>query len=135
MLRAGADPKFPQCYMFALKTFYEGSFNHYYDEKKAFDGLKSNRGVIRRLGCYSHPSLANIAGEGPQDAKDPRTERKPTMNLLLEWGQYDLGMIFAAHSPPVFPKEICTFWEALFEVADAVSGIHEFKTGGNEFNG
>ena len=119
--------------MFALKTFYEGSFRHYDDEKKAFDGLRQNRGVIRRLGCYSHPSLVpSVLGDemAPQAA-----ERRPTMNLLLEWGQYDLRMIFGVQSPPVFPKEILAFWEALFEVADAVSGIHEFKTGGNEFNG
>jgi hypothetical protein len=121
--------------MFALKTFYEGSFNHYHDEKKALDGLKNNRGVIRRLGCYSHSSLSYTAGEGLRDAEDLQTERKNTMNILLEWGQWDLGMTLRARSPPVFPKEICTFWEALFEVADAVSGLHEFKTGGNEFNG
>lgn len=62
-------------------------------------------------------------------------EAKDTMNLLLEYGTYDLRLIFGHHAPPVFPKEILTFWEALFEVADAVYGIHEFKTGGSEFNG
>jgi hypothetical protein len=121
--------------MFALKTFYEWCSNHYHDEKKAFDGLKNHRGVIRCLGCYSHPSLSYIAGEGHRDAEDLQTERKNTMNLLLEWGQLDLGMTIRSRSPPVFPKEILTFWEALSEVANAVSGIHEFKTGGNEFNG
>jgi hypothetical protein len=57
------------------------------------------------------------------------------MNLLLEFGTYDLRLIFGHKLPPVFPKEILAFWEALFEVADAVYGIHEFKTGGSEFNG
>jgi hypothetical protein len=64
-----------------------------------------------------------------------RQKGKNTMNLLLEWGQLDLGMTIRSRSPPVFPKEILTFWEALSEVANAVSGIHEFKAGGNEFNG
>jgi hypothetical protein len=122
--------------MFALKTFYEGSFHHYFDEKGAFDGLRHNRGVIRRLGCYSHPSLASSAARDENADEEPRpAERKLTMNLLLEWGQHDLREIFGVQSPPVFSKEILAFWEALFEVADAVSGIHEFKTGGNEFNG
>jgi hypothetical protein len=62
-------------------------------------------------------------------------EGKDTMNLLLEYGTYDLRLIFGHNLPPVLPKEILAFWEALFEVADAVYGIHEFKTGGSEFNG
>jgi hypothetical protein len=60
---------------------------------------------------------------------------KDTMNLLLEYGTYDLRLIFGHKLSPVLPKEILAFWEALFEVADAVYGIHEFKTGGSEFNG
>jgi hypothetical protein len=62
-------------------------------------------------------------------------EAKDTMNLLLEFGTYDLSLYFGHTLPPVFPKEILAFWEALFEVADAVSGIHEFKAGGSEFYG
>jgi hypothetical protein len=57
------------------------------------------------------------------------------MNILLEYGSYDLESWFGHVTPPMLPKEILSFWKALFEVADAVSGIHEFKIGGTEFNG
>jgi hypothetical protein len=67
----------------------------------------------------------------PVDAKDA----KGTMNLLLEFGTYDLSLNFGHTLPPVYPEEIIAFWEALFELADAVYGIHKFKAGGSEFYG
>jgi len=119
-----------------LKTFEEGKFQYYYDEKAAFDGLRGNRGVIRRLGCYSHQLLSPTpSGITHVNGGNQSTERKNTLNLLLEYGTYDLRLIFGHQTPPVLPGEILTFWEALFGVADAVYGIHEFKNGGSEFNG
>ncbi|KAF2006619.1 hypothetical protein P154DRAFT_615336 [Amniculicola lignicola CBS 123094] len=124
------DEEFGPCYIFALKTFNEGYFQHYEDEKRAFDGLQDNKGVIRRLGCYSHREL-----ERPTSPDGSVPKGKTTMNILLEYGTYDLRFVFGLRSPPVLPREIVTFWKSLFQVADAVSGIHLFKTGGNEFNG
>ena len=57
------------------------------------------------------------------------------MNILLEYGTFDLRLIFGHNLPPVFPAEIATFWKALFQVGDAVYGIHDFKAGGSEYNG
>lgn len=103
----------------------------------AFDGLRENRGVIHRLGSYTHQSIIPPQSKVGQTSDERQTseQRKTTKNLLLEYGTFDLRLIFGHRSPPVFPKEILSFWEALFEVADAVSGIHNFKTGGSEFNG
>ncbi|KAJ4379241.1 hypothetical protein N0V86_005286 [Didymella sp. IMI 355093] len=106
---------------------YDGYFQYFEDEKKAFDGLRLIPGVIRRLGCYSHRS--------PVVPQNPSTQGTTTMNLLLEYGTYDLRLIFGHLTPPVFPTETIAFWENLFGVANAVSGIHEFKHGGSDFNG
>ena len=71
------------------------------------------------------------------EAEDEHLAAKggPTMNLLLEYGTYDLRLIFGHEAPPVFPTETIAFWEALFGVASAVYGIHKFKHGGSVFNG
>ncbi|CAO2655474.1 Nn.00g105380.m01.CDS01 [Neocucurbitaria sp. VM-36] len=129
------DKDYGPCYIFALKTFEEGRFQYYHDEKAAFDGLRKNRGVIRRLGCYSHRILHPSSSNGQVNGERQSVQGKNTMNLLLEYGTYDLRLIFGHVQPPVFPKEILGFWEALFEVADAVYGIHEFTSGGSAFNG
>jgi len=120
-----------QCYIFALKTF-ESNFQYYNDEKTAFDGLKHNKGVIRRLGCYSH--RVRQEGRNPQESQATCTW-KDTMNILLEYGNFDLRLYFGHYSPPVLPAEIIRFWKSIFEVGDAVYGIHEFKQGGSEYNG
>lgn len=92
--------------------------------------------MIRRLGCYSHRLLRDPAPGNVQVNGEVQSAKfRDTMNLLLEYGTYDLRLIFGHHTPPVLPKEILAFWEALFEVADAVYGIHELKAGGSEFNG
>lgn len=92
--------------------------------------------MIQCFGSYSRrvtrPPSSSMACIGA-GAHEPRT--KDTHNILLEYGTYDLRMIFGHRLPPVIPKGIITFWAALFEVADAVHGIHEFKIGSDEYHG
>ena len=47
-----------------------------------------------------------------------------TYNILLEYGEFDLDEFFAGILPPVLQTELEAFWIELFEVADAVEGIH-----------
>lgn len=129
------DPEYGPCFIFALKTFEPDSFQYYFDEKAAFDGLRGNRGVIRHLGCYSHQIVTPNMSNNGQPQERQAVGRLDTMNLLLEYGTYDLRLIFFHRLPPVLAKEILAFWQALFELADAMHGIHEFKAGGYEFNG
>ncbi|KAF3053232.1 hypothetical protein E8E11_000162 [Didymella keratinophila] len=130
------DLEYGHCYLFALKVFRETKFHHFQNEKMAFDGLRNVRGLISRLGCYSHKSpmkSATLNGQ-PKETFLP-ANGKTTKNLLLEYGTYDLRLIFGHQTPPMIPAETIAFWEGLFEVASAVSEIHDFKHGGNEFNG
>jgi hypothetical protein len=102
---------------------------YYSDEKKAFHGLRENKGMIRYLGNYSH-SEREYVGNATEE-----TTPKNTCNILLEYGIYDLRHIFAFRLPPVFPTEIAKFWEGLFGVAHALQGVHDLKIDGNEFHG
>ena len=62
-----------------------------------------------------------------------------TYNFLLEFGDLDLAEHFADRQSPVMQIEIEDFWSRLFDVADALEGIHnrQANTGGvvQEYHG
>jgi hypothetical protein len=98
---------------------YCGDKQTVYDlEKEAFSGLKFHDTVpiVRYLGCYTHDY-----GEGSHCDK--------TYNLLLECGERDLYEAWADETnvPPVRAEEIIQFWKSLFEVAGAVSHVHNLE--------
>ena len=113
-----------QRYEFALKSFREGNKHVYDNEKNAFMALKCNEGMVKYLGDYGHPEAqpGNTNTNSSQDENDKAWIS--THNILLQYGEYDLDEYFSQRWPPVFPTEIETFWKSLFEVADAVNGIH-----------
>jgi hypothetical protein len=108
-----------QRYHFALKTFEEGNRSVYKNEKEAFVGLKNHDGMVRCLADYGHHEMQRSSGQ----AAVSRT----TYNILLEYGDCDLDEFFADRLPPIFETEVEGFWKALFEVADAVEGIHNLN--------
>lgn len=55
-----------------------------------------------------------------------------TWNILLEYGDLDLDEYFLERLPPVFPINILGFWEDLFEVGDAIKGVHNLEYGKGE---
>ena len=114
--------------------FQERNHRYFKSEKEAFDGFGKTPGVIRRLGCYSQRSRVAPSARGAQHRENP-DQCKKTMNLLLEYGSYDLRHIFGLHTPPVFPTATIAFWKALSQIAAALSGIHNFIHGGRDFNG
>lgn len=101
-----------QRFAFALKTFHGQFIGACDNEIDAFKALRTNDGMIRYLGTFSHDSHLG----GP-----------PTSNILLEYGDLDLDEFFFDHAPPALPAEIVKFWEDLFEVPTAVRNIHEIR--------
>lgn len=97
----------------ALKT-YSQAHKYYFDwEKMAFEGLRSQPGMIQYLGDYTFEEIPN----------EPDSW---TYNILLEFGELDLDEFSAdQHSyPPVRRREIIAFWRALFQVAEAIKRLH-----------
>jgi hypothetical protein len=79
--------------------------------------------MVQFLGEYTHES---DQVSGTSEASDK------TYNILLEYGDLDLDEYFYERLPPVFPTEILRFWKDLFEVGDAIKGVHNLKYGKGE---
>ncbi|KAL8820291.1 MAG: hypothetical protein Q9223_001457 [Gallowayella weberi] len=128
-------------YHFALKSFEEGSVSLYENEKKAFNALRKNNGMVRYLADYTHAERRDTDTEGPGRLFGNQGEQvtRNTFNLLLEFGEFDLDEFFAQRLPPVLQVEIEEFWSSLFDVADALDGTANLKIEENgvvkEFHG
>jgi hypothetical protein len=111
-----------------LKTFEEANRAVYVNEKEAFIGLKDHDGMVLYLADYGHKEM-QTASSRPEIATTGRAQdvTRTTYNILLEYGDCDLDEFFAERLPPVFDTEVEGFWKALFEVADAVEGIHNLS--------
>lgn len=127
--------------MFALKEYKEGNRALYINERNAFLGLQEHEGMVRYLAEYSHEQN-NSSPSSPLTAMSDDSDggTTTTHNILLEYGEMDLDEFFIMRKPPVLQTEIESFWKGLFEVADAVEGIHnlKIKSGDNtvqEFHG
>ena len=82
--------------------------------------------MIRYLGDYEHiekvpPNTDDVARED----SDSSTKMHATYNILLEYGELDLDRYFEQRLPPILEVEVADFWKDMFDVADAVKGIHE----------
>lgn len=98
-------------YEFALKTFAGNKYEFYKNEMDAFTALQGHEGMVRWLAEYE-----KVDQNGSK-----------TYNILLEFGEMDLGDHFKRTLPPVLPLEIAAFWRSLFAVANAVEGVHDLK--------
>ena len=99
----------------------------YDNEKNAFIALCHNKGMVKYLGDYGHQEPRQCQPLPSVDGHTSEETLVNTYNILLEYGEYDLDEYFAQRLPPVFRTEIATFWKSLFEVADAVDGIHNLE--------
>ncbi|KFZ05322.1 hypothetical protein V501_08467 [Pseudogymnoascus sp. VKM F-4519 (FW-2642)] len=131
-----------QRYHFAIKTFDEGKRDLFKNEKEAFLALRDHPGMIQYLGDYEHVEIRQSSSPQiitPGGTLETGTIKANTSNIILEYGDHDLDEYFMEFVPPVFQSEIKSFWECLFDVADAVKHIHHLKvnTEGRtqEFNG
>jgi hypothetical protein len=115
-----------------LKVFQEGKRELYENEVEAFLALKDHDGMVRYLTDYGHTephhtenASDTTAQEEEEEGEESRTAT--TYNILLEFGELDLDQFFGYRLSPVLQTELEKFWKDLFEVADAVKGIHDFE--------
>jgi hypothetical protein len=125
------DPDYGQCFQLALKTYEDGKIASYEEEKRAFDGMKHTKGIIRYLGTYGHKEKRAVTNAHNEST----TKTVITRHILLEYGQFDLMQIFECRLPPVFALEIKNFWTSLIEIVGALKGIHKLKTDNGEWSG
>ena len=92
----------------------------------AFIGLKGHEGMIRWLTNYEKDETSLTTPESSATGI-AESKKVKTYNILLEFGDMDLGVYFKNRLPPVLPLEIEAFWRSLFAVADAVKGVHNLK--------
>jgi hypothetical protein len=114
-------------YHFALKQFSESNENLFKNEMMAFRALRKHEGMVRCLAKYTHEEL-DCSTTTLEAGVEERT--KNTHNILLEFGEDDLDTFFAGQQPPVLQAEIEKFWMALFEIANAIDGVHNLKDDG-----
>jgi len=96
-----------------VKSFSEGQRGTYDNEVEAFTGLRDKPGMVRSFGCYRQADDKN-RGHG-------------TCNILLEYGNVDLGEFFVSYDAPQRLAEIYLNWKSLCEVAKAIETIHELS--------
>ena len=83
--------------------------------------------MVKYLGHYGHKEVKVTERNSRALDQAEGNEEVATHNILLEYAEFDLAEYFAQRLPPVFPTEIEAFWKALFEVADALEGIHNLE--------
>lgn len=97
----------------ALKTYAAGSAEIYNWELNAYKLLRNQTGMVQYLGDYL--------------VEEPDGPASKTHNILLEYGEHDLDEFFANTSPPVRALEIVRFYRSMFEVAKALSRLHNLE--------
>ncbi|KAI3319818.1 hypothetical protein HD806DRAFT_250208 [Xylariaceae sp. AK1471] len=103
-----ADPH----YRFVVKRFSEKRKDEFDSEKNIFNTIDEKEGIVRYIGWYTHCE------------KDPDSDVESTYyNLVLELGDQDLYSAFQKENPPITFAEIQTFWQSMFDVADALASI------------
>jgi hypothetical protein len=82
--------------------------------------------VVRYLGDYEHiERVEPITDSAGRRGSESGTKTHATYNILLEYGELDLDSYFEECLPPILEGEVTDFWKDMFDVADAVKGIHE----------
>lgn len=94
---------------------------------KALRGLKDHEGMVRWLADYTKTQPPSNEPELHTVGSSQSKPNKTTYNILLEFGEMDLGGYFVQIEPPVRPSDIAAFWQSVFGVADAVKGIHNLR--------
>jgi hypothetical protein len=99
-------------YRFVIKSFNERRKDEFDSEKNIFNTIDEKEGIVRYIGWYTHCE------------KDPDSDSKSTYyNLVLELGDQDLYSAFQKENPPITFAEVQTFWQSMFDVADALASI------------
>ncbi|KAL1880072.1 hypothetical protein Daus18300_001435 [Diaporthe australafricana] len=89
----------------------------YDDERKAYQNLQKEDGIIR---CFGNWVMRLNALENPVKMEE--------YYLLLEYGAYDLSEFFSLYPAPSTTEEILQFWEGLSHLLTALEKIHGCMT-------
>ena len=84
--------------------------------------------MVRWLANYEKANASGGSQENGATGHSGHRADNTTYNILLEYGEMDLGIYFGQMPPPALPSDIEAFWRPLFAIADAVKGIHNLKT-------
>ncbi|KAI1101815.1 hypothetical protein F4804DRAFT_314785 [Jackrogersella minutella] len=112
------DNEHGPCYVFALKTFTQESFEIFEWEREAYLAVQKPglSGMVRFLGEYEI---------------DEEIDGKicHTWNILLEYGEEDLEEFFVSprNCPPNLNPETIQFWNSLANVAKALDAMHDLE--------
>ncbi|KAF2688224.1 hypothetical protein K458DRAFT_176815 [Lentithecium fluviatile CBS 122367] len=113
------------------QKFFVDQAAYFANEKRAFGALRSNKGMIQCLGSFQLLETRSVQDPDRSSSQDPVKQ----MNILLEYGRFDLMSLFQVRLPPVNSPEIERFWRALVEIVDALKRIHSFKTLDDQYHG
>ncbi|KXH27073.1 hypothetical protein CSAL01_09084 [Colletotrichum salicis] len=116
------DPSQGYRYRFALKQFEFEKYSHFRNEANMFEHLRDKDGMVQYLGWYQG---LETDGEG---------KRREYHNIVLELGDSDLYTAIRKLEPPVSPKEILSFWQAMFGISEALASIYKLQFGGVVYN-
>ena len=97
-------------YEFALKTFKEGNRRLYENEEEAFRLLEKHDGMVRWLGDLSHEDARRyLTPPRHHNTQEMEESGTTTHNILLEFGEMDLKVLFNDKLPPLLQHEIEDF--------------------------
>jgi hypothetical protein len=81
--------------------------------------------MIRYLGDFSYDFRYRDQQFDQKNTKESHEHNVPTLNILLEYGDCNLGEYFAERFlPPVTFEEILRFWKDLVDIPRAVRDLH-----------
>ncbi|OHE90942.1 hypothetical protein CORC01_13751 [Colletotrichum orchidophilum] len=116
------DPSQGFRYRFALKQFEFERPRNFRNEANMSEYLRDKDGMVQYIGWYQG---LETDGEGTQHEY---------YNLVLELGDSDLYTVFRTSEPPVSPKEISSFWHAMFGVSETLASIYKLRLGGVDYD-
>ncbi|KAI2466329.1 hypothetical protein F4781DRAFT_406060 [Annulohypoxylon bovei var. microspora] len=117
------DEEHGPCYVFALKTFTQESFEIFEWERDAYLAVQ-NKNRLKELS-----SMVKFLGEYEIDERIDDGSICHTWNILLEYGEEDLEEFFASprNYPPNLNPETIKFWNSLANVAEALDTMHNLE--------
>lgn len=87
-----------------------------------FEHLRDKDGMVQYIGWY----------QGHET--DEEGKRREYYNIVLELGDSDLYTAIRKLEPPVSPKEILSFWQAIFGISEALASIYKLQLGGELYD-
>ena len=98
-----------------FKTFAASLMDKFRVEKRLFEHLQGQEGMIQYVGWFQHQEL------------DDQGSAVAYFTIVLEEADFDLNSAFRGQAPPNLPSEVEGFWESMVEVASALDSIQRLE--------